>query len=74
MHPLRGQRTALIVEQSHELMKAKGIEPQRLKTAALWPMCAEPFVNYMREFSQMLTDLGPVPTVKTLATGDPSRR
>ena len=61
-----GQRSALILEQAHTLMKARGIEPQRLKMAALCSVCAEPFVNYMREFSQMLTDLGPV-TVKTLA-------
>ena len=61
-----GQRSALILEQAHSLMKARGIEPQRLKMAALCSVCAEPFVNYMKEFSQMLTDLGPV-TVKTPA-------
>ena len=55
-----GQRSALILEQAHDLMKAQGIEPQRLKMAALCSVCAEPFVGYMREFSQMLTDLGPV--------------
>jgi F420-non-reducing hydrogenase iron-sulfur subunit len=63
-----GQRSARIVEQAHELMKAQGIEPQRLKMAAICSVCAEPFVGHMREFSQMLTDLGPVPTVRTLAT------
>ena len=47
-------------------MKAQGIEPQRLKMAALCSVCAEPFVNYMREFSTMLTDLGPVSAAKTL--------
>jgi F420-non-reducing hydrogenase iron-sulfur subunit len=61
------QRTSLIIEQAHELMKAKGFEPQRLKMAALCSVCAEPFVNYMREFSQMLTDLGPVSTAAILA-------
>ena len=44
-------------------MKAKGFEPQRLKMAALCSVCAEPFVGYMREFSQTLTDLGPVSAV-----------
>ena len=44
-------------------MKAKGFEPQRLKMAALCSVCAEPFVGYLREFSQMLTDLGPIATV-----------
>jgi F420-non-reducing hydrogenase iron-sulfur subunit len=56
------QRTSRILAQAQDLMKAKGIEPQRLKMAALCSVCAEPFVNYMREFSQMLTELGPVLT------------
>jgi coenzyme F420-reducing hydrogenase delta subunit len=54
------QRTAHIAAQAQELMKEKGFEPQRLKMAALCSVCAEPFVNYMREFSQTLTGLGPV--------------
>ena len=62
-----GERSALILSQAQELMKAQGIEPQRLKMAALCSVCAEPFVNYMREFSTMLTDLGPVSAVKALA-------
>ncbi len=54
------ERTSRIVTQAHELMKERGIEPQRLKMAAVCSVCAEPFVNYMREFSQMLLDMGPV--------------
>lgn len=54
------RRTAHIAAQAQELMKARGMEPQRLKMAALCSVCAEPFVNYMREFSQTLTGLGPV--------------
>ena len=57
------QRTARIAAQAQDLMRAKGIEPQRLRMAAICSVCAEPFVTHMREFSQMLTDLGPVPTV-----------
>ena len=55
-----GARTARIIAQAQDLMKARGIEPQRLKMAALCSVCAEPFVGYMREFSQTLTSLGPV--------------
>jgi F420-non-reducing hydrogenase iron-sulfur subunit len=62
-----GQRTALILEQAHDLMKAKGIQPQRLKMAALCSVCADPFVSYMREFSQMLKELGPVRAAATVA-------
>ena len=42
-------------------MKEKGFEPQRLKMAAICSVCAEPFVNHMREFSESLSALGPVP-------------
>jgi coenzyme F420-reducing hydrogenase delta subunit len=54
------QRTAAIALAAQVLMKERGIEPQRLKMAAVCSVCAEPFVNYMREFSQMLTGMGPV--------------
>ena len=60
-----GKRTARIIAQAQELMKAKGFAPQRLKMAALCSVCAEPFVGYMREFSQTLTDLGPVSAAVT---------
>jgi F420-non-reducing hydrogenase iron-sulfur subunit len=66
-----GKRTGRIIEQAQELMKANGIAPQRLKMAALCSVCAEPFVGYMREFSQTLTKLGPISTVKSLATVAP---
>ncbi len=56
-------RTANIAAQAQELMKQKGLAPQRLKMAALCSVCAEPFVNYMREFSHVLTDLGPASAV-----------
>ena len=49
-------------------MKAKGIAPQRLKMAALCSVCAEPFVGYMREFTQTLTKLGPISTAATAAS------
>ena len=57
------QRTARIVATTQEFMHAAGIEPQRLKMAALCSVCAEPFANYMREFAQVLGGLGPVPRV-----------
>ena len=57
-----GTRTGRIIAQAQDLMKAKGIAPQRLKMAALCSVCAEPFVGYMREFSEALTKLGPIST------------
>ena len=35
-------------------MAEQGIEPQRLKMAAVCSVCAEPFANYMREFAAAL--------------------
>lgn len=57
------QRSSRIVAQAQELMKDRGFEPSRLKMAAVCSVCAEPFANYMREFSQALAELGPIRTV-----------
>ena len=53
-------RTSRIAAQAQDLMRARGIEPQRLKMAAVCSVCAESFVKYMNEFSQQLAELGPV--------------
>jgi F420-non-reducing hydrogenase iron-sulfur subunit len=52
-------RTAEIMAAGQELLKAKGHDPKRVKMAAVCSVCADPFVNYMREFSAMLAELGP---------------
>lgn len=54
------ERTARIAAQAQDLLRAKGIEPQRLKMAAVCSVCAESFVKYMTEFSEVLAQLGPV--------------
>jgi F420-non-reducing hydrogenase iron-sulfur subunit len=54
------ERTARIAAQAQDLLRARGIEPQRLKMAAVCSVCAESFVKYMNEFSQVLSELGPV--------------
>ena len=53
------ERTAHLVTKAQELMRERGMEPQRLKMAAVCSVCAEPFVNYMREFSEVLRGLTP---------------
>ncbi len=57
------ERTARIAAQAQDLLRAQGIEPQRLKMAAVCSVCAESFVKYMNEFSQVLAELGPVRTI-----------
>jgi F420-non-reducing hydrogenase iron-sulfur subunit len=53
------ERTAKIMADAQELLKGKGHDPRRVKMAAICSVCAEPFTNYMHEFSKMLADLGP---------------
>ncbi len=52
-------RTAKIMTEAQELLKQKGDEPKRVKMAAVCSVCADPFVTHMREFSDMLAELGP---------------
>jgi F420-non-reducing hydrogenase iron-sulfur subunit len=53
------QRTAKIMSDAQGLLREKGHEPKRVKMAAVCSVCADPFVNYMREFSGMLAEMGP---------------
>lgn len=55
------ERTAHLVTQAQQLMAEQGLEPQRLKMAAVCSVCAEPFAKYMREFAEALAQLGPRP-------------
>jgi F420-non-reducing hydrogenase iron-sulfur subunit len=55
------ERTAKIISRAQAIMSERGIAPQRLKMAAVCSVCAEPFANYMREFSSALKQLGASP-------------
>lgn len=41
------------------LLEEHGLEPQRVRMAAVCSVCAEPFTNYMHEYSKSLAGLGP---------------
>lgn len=53
------ERTSKIVADAQGLLQANGLDPRRVRMAAICSVCAEPFTNYMREFSQTLAELGP---------------
>ena len=53
------ERTSRIMAAAQTLLVDHGYEPQRLRMAAICSVCAEPFTNYMHEFSVALTKLGP---------------
>jgi F420-non-reducing hydrogenase iron-sulfur subunit len=47
-------RTGRIVDQAQALLKERGLDPSRVKTAAICSVCSEPFVNHMKQFSKAL--------------------
>jgi len=54
------ERTAKRVAEASELIKKHGINPERLKMAAICSVCVEPFVNHMHNFYEKIKELGPV--------------
>jgi F420-non-reducing hydrogenase iron-sulfur subunit len=53
------ERTAGIMTDAQKLLVESGYEPQRVRMAAVCSVCAEPFTNYMHEYSESLSALGP---------------
>ena len=50
------ERTGELVKQTHDLMKEKGIDPAKLKMAAICSVCSEPFVKHMKNFVNALSN------------------
>ncbi len=50
------EKTSEIVRTTHEMMKAKKIEPARLKMAAICSVCAESFVKHVQTFHSYLSE------------------
>jgi coenzyme F420-reducing hydrogenase delta subunit len=48
------ERTGKLVDQAHELMKQKDIEPARLRMAAICSICSESFVKQIKSFNEYL--------------------
>ena len=51
------ERTGNVVARAQELLKADGLDPSRVKMAAICSVCAEPFVNHMKQFGKALEGL-----------------
>jgi len=47
-------KTGVIVGKTQEKMKELGIDPARLKMAAICSICSEPFVKHMKSFTEFL--------------------
>ncbi len=48
------EKTGQIVAQTMELMREQGIDPARLKMAAICSVCSEPFVKHVKSFTEYL--------------------
>ncbi|HUW64672.1 MAG TPA: hydrogenase iron-sulfur subunit [Spirochaetia bacterium] len=53
------ERTAHIAQEAKDLLSQKGFEPQRVRMSGICSVCAEPFTNHMKEFTEALKKLGP---------------
>jgi F420-non-reducing hydrogenase iron-sulfur subunit len=51
------ERTGRIVEQSQATLRDRGIDPSRVKTAAICSVCSEPFVHHMKQFGRALAEI-----------------
>lgn len=54
-----GRRTAGVMASAQDLLREHDYEPERVRMAAICSVCAEPFTNYMTEYSRSLAGLGP---------------
>ena len=53
-------RTNDIINTAQEMMKEQGINPKRIRMAAICSVCAEPFASHMDNFSRILAEIGSV--------------
>ncbi len=61
--PYKGapERTAVLVNEAYELMKARNLNLQRLRLTAICTVCARPFIEEITKMEQLLDKLGPLP-------------
>ena len=50
-------RTGRVVDETHKAMKARGLDPKRLRMAAICSVCAESFEKQMKQFVALLEKL-----------------
>jgi len=53
------KRASRIVADAQARMRERGIDPQRLRMAAICSVCSEPFTRHVEQFSTALAALGP---------------
>ena len=53
------KRSSKISSDAQASLRERGIDPQRMRMAAICSVCAEPFTRHMNQFSSALEALGP---------------
>ena len=53
------KRSSTIVATAQATLRERGLDPQRLRMAAICSVCSEPFTKHVQGFSAALVDLGP---------------
>jgi len=53
-HPDCTTLTGKIVQRAQEMMREKGVDPGRLKMAAICSVCSEAFVSHVKKLSEQL--------------------
>lgn len=48
------EKTGKLVKTTHEVMKERGIDPARLRMAAICSVCSESFVKQIKSFNEYL--------------------
>jgi len=66
--PYKGapERTAELVNEAYELMKARDWDVRRLKLAAICTVCVRPFLNEINKMNELLAEIGPLPRAQVV--------
>jgi coenzyme F420-reducing hydrogenase delta subunit len=67
--PYKGapERTGEIINQVYEGMKARELDPRRLRLSAICTVCVRPFLEEIQKMERLLAEIGPVPRPLQLA-------
>ncbi len=49
------EKTGALMRVTQEMLKEKGMDPARLKMAAICSVCSEPFVKHVKSFAEYLS-------------------
>jgi F420-non-reducing hydrogenase iron-sulfur subunit len=69
--PYKGEseRTAEIINRTYVLMRARGLDPRRLRLAAICTVCVRPFLTEIQRMNATLEEIGLVPHPLPAASG-----